>query len=1093
MQTYQERISRLSEMEKIRLLTEYNTVAPELGMEKLIYKRIGDTDPRFPTAPVLARCWDSALVEEVSTALAAAEARKGVKLLILPTAAGEIASDTVTLSEDPHLSASIAAAYLAGAEKAGVAAALSGFQAPEDTDARVQYEHLERPFAQAAGKSSCIGLVSENGGPHTAGAMHNKAGERLYIIRPHTDEAETVLAVNRGEICPDGSADALYRALINYRRLHADIEKQRATAEELEDALQAGAAISDAALDAALETLLGYVDACNRTAVKPQADAEPDALAARVLPAASVLLKNEDKFLPFKEKSKIALIGHTAMLSGDAMEALQAKLKASGHQLIGYEPGYLLEEDRNDDLREQAIQLAQKADVIFLFLGTDNTCDPNRLPANQLALWDAIGRLKKRVALVVSTEGAPDLGFTNLLPNTPRAILLAPLQVTGGTLNALDILLGKSNPTGRLTRTFVDHTLDISHREKLPIGPYLGYRFFDTVDDGALFPFGYGLTYSNKETAFSYSSLSVKGESISFTVTNNGKKPNTEVAQVYLGIEASSVLRPKKELIGHAALRLKGGEKKTVTLPLSPLPILDGEGKPLSERGSYCVSVGASVSDIRLEKKISYGADLLESDGLESYDYLPSVTNIFKHKYLLEAEEINMKSSLRNLLFGIGALLLAVCVKVYDIVTVSESLFLNIVAAVLVAGSIASFVLELVDRRKRLNENKKELESANQVLFEEADLINVPSADELFDHVNQPEEEEEEEIPVALTADGEYDYFADVDKSFTFPMAAEELLRFAGEKGISLDKKTALSMFAAFASSRLVIVKGLSDEQFSCLTSLLGAYFGCTAEIDRVDESYKSDCDLLFDNSGEAQNSIPRHAFSTLHAAAAKPGTLHIAPLSNVSLEALPSYFGVYTRFVRTPHSVHTVTVTDDLGRNTAYRLPENLWFLLNLKEGESLDHLPLHIGEIASVNSWKVDVTEPVEPTGAGYRRFAYGQILYLCDKLRSGVSYEENVWKKIDQLVKITGKIAPFHITNKQWLGLEMYMALLTDAKTELPEAADEAIAVKLLPSLIALLSGKLTRDDKGLGEILDDLFDSDNTVICRRTIKSSGAPIL
>jgi len=188
--------------------------------------------------------------------------------------------------------------------------------------------------------------------------------------------------------------------------------------------------------------------------------------------------------------------------------------------------------------------------------------------------------------------------------------------------NALaDILFGDITPSGKLTLTFprsesdtpvsspeqYSRTENVAHFNE---GLAVGYRGYDQLGIEPLFPFGYGLSY----TSFAYSQLQIEPETIDditpiqvrFTITNTGARAGAEVAQVYLGLPASTG-EPPRRLAGWAKVELKPGETREVTVPLDP----NAASHPLSywnvnmngweiASGDYQVYVGASSRDIRL-------------------------------------------------------------------------------------------------------------------------------------------------------------------------------------------------------------------------------------------------------------------------------------------------------------------------------------------------------------------------------------------------------------------------------------------------------------------------------------------------------------
>ncbi len=188
--------------------------------------------------------------------------------------------------------------------------------------------------------------------------------------------------------------------------------------------------------------------------------------------------------------------------------------------------------------------------------------------------------------------------------------------------NALaDVLFGDVTPSGKLPVTFPrsDHDTPVSEPSQysrtenvahFSEGLAVGYRGYDQLGIEPLFPFGYGLSY----TSFAYDQLHVEPETsdgtravqVRFTVTNTGARAGAEIAQVYLGLPASTG-EPPKRLVGWAKVEVEPGETREVSVTLDP----NATSRPLSywnvttsgwqrAGGDYTVYVGASSRDIHL-------------------------------------------------------------------------------------------------------------------------------------------------------------------------------------------------------------------------------------------------------------------------------------------------------------------------------------------------------------------------------------------------------------------------------------------------------------------------------------------------------------
>ena len=449
-----------------------------------------------------------------------------------------------------------------------------------------------------------------------------------------------------------------------------------------------------------------------------------------------------------------------------------------------------------------------------------------------------------------------------------------------------------------------------------------------------------------------------------------------------------------------------------------------------------------------------------------------------------------MKPSLRNLLCGAVALCLAASVKIYDVVTSADALFLDVMAGILAVGAVAFFAMEVADRHKLRAEERRRMEEINEAAFADAAKIPVPSAAELFAVADDAQVMEEAVVEVR-ESDGEYDYLADVDQDMTFGDAVAELSVLAREKGVSVSEATLRGIFSALAVSNLAVVHGMSDEHFAALTALLGEYFGCMAGVDTVNEQYHREDDVLF-TLNEYGNRVPRNALKAVLAAQREPGKIHLAALTNVDPATMSTYFVPYARHAHAPGSGCMVVCHGDYGEELSYRMSENLWFLLNLKPDAQPCQLPDYVAEIATVNCWALEGMDATTGEHSEFRRFSFGQMIYLRDSLRNDFSVDEDVWKKIDRLESYAIRYADFRIGNKHWLGMEVYMAVLMSLGVEESAALDEAMAVRLMPSLVAALSGRIPREDRGLTETLDAVFGDDHTALCRKAIKESGADL-
>ena len=210
----------------------------------------------------------------------------------------------------------------------------------------------------------------------------------------------------------------------------------------------------------------------------------------------------------------------------------------------------------------------------------------------------------EKFMLVLNVGGPVDLSGVQGVGNI---LVLSQLGVETGAALA-DILLGKANPSGKLTTTwaawedyakigdFGDHD-DTRYKE----GVYVGYRYFDSIGKKPLFPFGFGLSYTS--FARSVESVSLNGSVVTaeVTVSNTGKWPGKETVQLYVCPPQGRLDKPYQSLAGFGKTKnLAPGESEALAIEfdLRDLTSYDAEKNAyLLEAGDYVLCVGASSAD----------------------------------------------------------------------------------------------------------------------------------------------------------------------------------------------------------------------------------------------------------------------------------------------------------------------------------------------------------------------------------------------------------------------------------------------------------------------------------------------------------------
>ncbi|HEX7758579.1 MAG TPA: glycoside hydrolase family 3 C-terminal domain-containing protein [Caulobacteraceae bacterium] len=269
----------------------------------------------------------------------------------------------------------------------------------------------------------------------------------------------------------------------------------------------------------------------------------------------------------------------------------------------------------------EAAAVAAKADAAIVVIGAASISEGEgydrrdlELPGDQNALVEAVLAANPNTAIVF-TGGSP-YAFP-WIEHVP-ALLCAWLGGEEGPDAVARILFGAAEPSGRLPVTFPKRIEDTPAFPYYPGGEeadygeglFVGYRHYDRATQPPMFPFGYGLTY----TQFKYADLKAPEEAragedvtVTFTLKNEGQRPGKETAQLYVRPRGPAVERPVKELKGFAKVALAPGESRTVTLTLNAraFSYYDPKRKAwIADRGAYDLLVGASAADIELQATV---------------------------------------------------------------------------------------------------------------------------------------------------------------------------------------------------------------------------------------------------------------------------------------------------------------------------------------------------------------------------------------------------------------------------------------------------------------------------------------------------------
>lgn len=621
---------------------------PALFIEEGLHGYMGYDETVFPQSVNLATTWNTDLAKKTGAAIAAEARADGVDMILAPVL--DVARDPrwgrveEDFGEDPFLSGQLGLNYVEGMQGDSLATDHNCIAEPKHFAAHGSPESGLNTSPVHAGEREVRTVMLKSFEPairegHAMGVMaayHDIDGV------PCTANPWLLQKVLKGEW---GFQGFVLSDLGAIRRLYDTHHVAATPADAACLALNSGVdmqfydfdhdvfqnaivngvkngQVSEATLDAAVSRILRvkfllglfdhpFVDANLDNSVRRSP--EHLDLSLEVARQSMCLLKNESNLLPLKKDlGRITVIGPNGNITrlGDYADVAkegpefgmfeQIKKVVSPQTKVSFSDGEKI---------ESAVALAKKSDVVILALGEKKGISGESfdrsdldLPGNQEQLLEAVAKTGVPVVLVLQNGRALSIPWA--AKHVP-AILEAWYPGEFGGCAIAETLFGDNNPAGRLSVTFPKNV------GQLPVFynhfPSKNNNYVDG-DDSPQFVFGFGLSY----TTFEYSHLNVTAPapgstedvSVSFDLTNTGKREGDEVAQVYMHETTASVATPIKALKAFSRIHLRAGEMKSITLqiPRSELAVWGANQEWAVEPGEFTASVGGS-SDADLSAK----------------------------------------------------------------------------------------------------------------------------------------------------------------------------------------------------------------------------------------------------------------------------------------------------------------------------------------------------------------------------------------------------------------------------------------------------------------------------------------------------------
>lgn len=587
----------------------------------------------YPTAALTACSWDTKLGEEIGEALAEEALEQKVDVVLGPglniKRSPLCGRNFEYFSEDPYLAGKMAAAYVRGIQKRGVAACPKHFAVNNQETRRMVSNSVidERTLREIY--LTGFEIVVKEGKPQTIMSSYNLING-VYA----NENRHLLIDILRKEWGYQGAVVTDWGCSND----HAQGVKAGSTLEmpcpgwdsvrELIAAVRSGQ-VSEREIDDRVKELLGLIDFTKRDRESVEESElvlweKHHKLAYQAAAKSLTLLKNEGEILPLANGMRVALIGDfakTPRYQGAGSSQVNVLhpasvvecMKDSGLVLAGYAKGFDRLGRLDMALQKEAVELAGRTEAVILCLGLDEVQESEgidrrnmKLAKPQIDLLKAVAAVNNNVVVVlfsgsvVETEWRVDC----------KALLYAGLGGEAGAQAVVDAIVGKVNPSGKLAETWPEHYEDtpaknyyaksgrnVEYRESI----YVGYRYYQKQQKKPAFPFGFGLSY----TKFTYNDLRVEKDRVEFTVTNAGKRAGAEIAQLYVSPKdvKDGVFRAVKELKGFAKVELEAGESKQVVIPLDDKAFRYWNNETGSWEigsGDYLIQVGSSSEVMEL-------------------------------------------------------------------------------------------------------------------------------------------------------------------------------------------------------------------------------------------------------------------------------------------------------------------------------------------------------------------------------------------------------------------------------------------------------------------------------------------------------------
>lgn len=599
----------------------------------------------FPPAVTSACSWNPELMYEMGVAIGEECLQEKVSVILGPGVNMKrsplCGRNFEYFSEDPLLAGELAAGWINGVQSQGIGTSLKHFAVNSQEKKRLAIDSVVDERALREIYLTAFEIAVKKAQPWTVMTAYNKVNgtycsENRHLVK---DILKDEWGFEGIAVTDWGAANDRVAGIENGNELEMPSSNGYYD-KKICEAVRSGK-LSESVVDEAADRILTLIkksEAAYKDGYTYDKEAH-HALAAKVYSESIVLLKNEENILPIAKDKKIAVIGEMARApryqgAGSSLinptkitDAFEGLLD-EGYTL-NFAPGYNKKKDEiMPAMITDACKVAEKADIALVFIGLTEEYESEgydrahlNLPKVHNYLVEEILKVNKNVVVVLSGGAPVVMPWLGKVKGIINGYLGG--QAFGDAI--ADIISGKVNPSGKLAETYPLCLEDTpcykyypgtkrlaEHTESI----YIGYRYYDTAKKDVLFPFGYGLSY----TQFEYSDLKLSKKKIkdsdtltlTYKIKNVGIYDGAEISQVYVKDTESTIFRPEKELKGFRKVFLKAGEETTAQIELGKraFAFYNAEISDWQvESGNFEIMIGASSRDIRLSADVFVESD----------------------------------------------------------------------------------------------------------------------------------------------------------------------------------------------------------------------------------------------------------------------------------------------------------------------------------------------------------------------------------------------------------------------------------------------------------------------------------------------------